>query len=183
MSRLLRAITPMMLYTKVTMHTVGHFPMNNSDRPIAMPATSIIRPQNTPRFHAKLVLFLSPQAQNNPKMPNKISSQNGLTIKKFIPALLPSSKFPQVKVEPGYSIEISNVISGKAIKKAEFKNITIDKVTIMSQIYFARPFSSTIAFTWTCFLSFGCARLDLVQFRFADSEVIADDVTTLSEIP
>jgi len=142
----------MMLYTKVTMHTVGHFPINNSDRPIAMPATSIMTPQNTPSFHAKLTFFLSPHAQNSPKMPNNISSQNGLTIKKCIPTLLLSSKLSQVKDEPGYSIEISNVISGKAKKKTEMKIIIIDIVAIISQIYFASPFSLALAFTWESFL-------------------------------
>jgi hypothetical protein len=80
-------------------------------------------------------------------MPNNISSQNGLSIKKYIPALLASSKLSQVKDEPGYSIEISNVISGKAIKKTELKIIRIDIIANISQIYFSRPFSLTISFS------------------------------------
>jgi hypothetical protein len=43
-------------------------------------------------------------------------------------------------------------MSGKTMKKNEINIIKIDLVAIISQIYFARPFSLTDAFIWEPFL-------------------------------
>jgi hypothetical protein len=42
-----RAITPMAVYKIVTIQIESHFPINNSERPKATPAASIITPQIT----------------------------------------------------------------------------------------------------------------------------------------
>ena len=92
-------------------HTEVHPETTISLKAIIIPLAISITLQKTPNFHTKLTLFLSPHAQNSPKMPNQISSQNGLSTKKCMATLLLSSKLSQVKDEPVLSIVISNAIS------------------------------------------------------------------------